>query len=157
MNTLRYYRFPDTPVWKVCFLLVLYVLLILTRDTTYTYALWGMGITQSISIALILGLGLVFLVFNRKNFKDILCDRRILAAVLGTVVILLPMVIKRDWQMTYFALLLPFYLAVLLSYFVSSREVSRYYVICMTFIAAVSMVANYAVNLLLKTAIFRHR
>lgn len=146
MNTLRYYRFPERKVWKIGFILYLYLLLILTRDTTYSAVLWGFNKTQAVTIVLILLLGVVFLLWNRKNLKQILLDGRIAVIAVSTVVMLTPMLVKQDWQLMYLTMLLPIYVAVFFSFFTTSRDVAKNYVYIMIFLAATSLAANYAVK-----------
>lgn len=66
-----------------------------------------------------------------------------LFALLSAVLILAPMVIKRDWQIMYFSILLGTWFAVFLTFFVSSEEVARYYVVILSAMAAYSLAALY--------------
>ena len=89
-------------------------------------------------IGLVLAIGIVFLLVNRKNLKEILLDRRMIAFTGAAVVVLAPMLIKQDWQLMYFTILLAWFFAVFLTYFTTVQELGRWYVLIMTVLSAYS-------------------
>ena len=113
---MTYYRFPDTKLFKIGFFLYLYALQVVARSTMYTSTFLGFEKAQLIMLLLIGLGGLAFLLVNRKNLKQILTDRRMAAVAVFSAVILLPMLIKQDWQLMYFTILLQILFAVFLSY-----------------------------------------
>ncbi len=146
---MRYYPFPDTKVTKALTALFLMALLFLARDTMLTSSILGFNQSQFLMLGLICLAGLIFLIYNRKYWKDILLDKRMLVILLSTILLLLPMVVKRDWQMMYFSVLLCVYVAVFLTYFISYRELGKYYVLLLTFLGVYSILAMWVVHPLL--------
>lgn len=125
---MKQYPFPDSRIWKIGFGTFLFLLLLLARDTLVTSCLLGFNKSQFLMLGLIAAAGIVFLIYNFRNLKQILLDKRVLAIILSTVVLLLPMLAKRDWQLMYFSILLCLYTAIFLTYFISYREAARVYV-----------------------------
>lgn len=145
---MRQYRFPEKKIWKTAFGVFLFVMLLLARDTLVTHCVLGFYKAQFLMLGLMGVVGIVFLAVNRQDWKQILLDGRMLGAALSTVVILLPMVIKRDWQMMYVSILLCLYFAVFLTYFISYKEVARYYVVILSALAVYSVIATYLLRIL---------
>ena len=143
---MNYYRFPDTKLFKIGFFLYLYALQIVARSTMYTSTILGFQTSQMIMLALVGLGGMVFLVSNRKNLKQILTDRRMAAVLVFSAVILLPMLIKRDWQLMYFTILLHLLFAVFLSYFLTLQEVAGYYVVLTTVLSVITLVAQFVLK-----------
>lgn len=140
---MKRYRFPDNKKWTIAFWAYLFVLLLLARDTLVTTCLVGFYPSQLTVAGLIVLLGVVFLVVNRKDFKQIIRDPRLLAFAVAAVLILLPMVCKLDPQLMYFSVLLCIFFAIFLTYFISMKEVARGYVVIMTVLAAYSVFVLY--------------
>lgn len=145
---MKQYPFPDNRIWKAGFGAFLFLLLLLARDTLITTCLLGFNKSQFLMLGLIGAAGVVFLLVNRKNIKDILFDRRMAAIILSTVVLLVPMAAKRDWQLMYFSILLCLYVAVFLTYFVSYRETARVYVVILAVLGLYSVIATYLLRIL---------
>ena len=131
---------------KPAFGLFMLALLFLSRDTLFSSCIVGFAKSQILMLGLILLLGLVFLWVNRRDFAEILKDRRTVALLVSALVLLLPMILKRDWQLMYFSILLCVLTAVLLTYFTSSREVAKYYVVILTVLGLYSMVVTYGLK-----------
>lgn len=146
---MHYYRFPDTKATKLLFGLFLTAMLFLARDTLVTSSILGFTKAQLLMLGCVCGAGLVFLVHNRRELKKILLDGRMAVLAAATVVILLPMIVKRDWQLMYFSVLICLYFAVFLTYFLSYREVARYYVVIMTVLGVYSIIAMWVFRPLL--------
>lgn len=144
---MQYYRVPDNKVAKIAFGVFLFLLLILARDTLITTCLLGFNKSQFLMLGLIAVAGVAFLIVNRRNLKEILLDKRMLAIVLSTVILLVPMLVKQDWQLMYFSILLCLYFAIFLTYFVSYRETARYYVVILSVLAVYSVIATYLFRL----------
>ena len=145
---MRLYSFPEKKVWKVLFAVYLFALLMLSRSAMCSYALLGFYKAQ-ILMLLIMGAGvLTFVIVNRRELKRILTDRRMLAAAACGVLILLPMVVKRDWQLMYFSILIYLLFAVFLSYFVSVKDTARYYVVILCALSLYAILATYVLRLL---------
>lgn len=140
---MKQYRFPDNKIWKCAFGTFLFALLLLARDTLYTSCIIGFYPAQYLTVGLIGAAGIVFVAVNRHALKRIFLDRRMLAVILSTIVILVPMLVKRDWQLMYFSILLGLYFAIFLTYFVSYQEVAKYYVVMMAVLGAWSVLATY--------------
>lgn len=145
---MKQYRFPDNRIGKIGFVLFLFVMLLLARDTLITTCVLGFARSQLLMLGLMAAAGLVFLWANRRQWKALLTDKRLLVLLLSTMLILLPMLIKRDWQIMYFSVLLCLYFAVFLTFFISYREVARYYVVILCALGVYSIVATYLLRLL---------
>ena len=141
------YRFPDNRIWKGAVGVFMIALLFLARDSMFTTAVIGFNKAQFLMLGLICAAGIVFLAVNRRNLKAILTDRRMLVIAVFSALMLLPMVVKRDWQLMYFSVLLCLLVAVFLTYFVTYREAARYYVGILTVLGAYSVLAAYILRI----------
>ena len=140
---MKYYRFPENRITKIGFGMFLFVMLYLARDTLFTTSVFGFNRSQFLVLGLICAAGRVFLAYNRRNWKRIVTDERMVVIILSAVVLLAPMLLKRDWQMMYFSILICLFFAVFLTYFISYQEVAKYYVIIMTVLGMYSVIAAY--------------
>lgn len=131
---------------KAAFGLFLVAMLFLSRDTLFSSCIVGFAKSQILMFGLILLLGLVFLWVNRRDFLQILKDCRILVLIVSAFVLIVPMVLKRDWQLMYFSILLCVLTAVFLTYFTTSREVAKYYVVIITILGLYSMLVTYGLK-----------
>ena len=84
---------------KALFGLFLFAMLLLARDTLVTSSILGFTRAQALMLALTALLGVAFLAANRKRMKAIVTDRRVGIPAFLALLLLLPMVVKRDWQM----------------------------------------------------------
>lgn len=138
---MKYYRFPETRITRVLLGLFLALMLFLARDTLVTSSILGFHKAQFLMLGLMGTAAVTFLLFQRGNWKAILTDRRMLAVLVSTAVILLPMAVKRDWQMMYFSVLICVYFGIFLTYFLTLREAAGYYVVIMAVLGLYSMAA----------------
>ena len=145
---MQYYRFPDKTITKIAFGVFLFFLLLLARDTLITTCILGFNQSQFLMLGLIGAAGGVFLTGNRKRLKDILLDQRMLVVLFSTLILLVPMLVKRDWQLRYFSILLCLYLSVFLTYFVSYRETAWYFVVILSALVVYSVLATYLFRML---------
>ena len=145
---MRLYPFPEKKIWKILFAVYLFALLMLSRNGMLSCVLMGFYKAQ-ILMLLIMGAGvLAFVIVNRRELKRILTDRRMLAAAVCGLLILLPMVVKRDWQLMYFSILIYLLFAVFLSYFVSMKDTAKYYVVILCVLSVYAVFATYVLRLL---------
>ena len=119
---MTYYRFPENKLVKLCFLIFLYALQIVARSTMYSSSIFGFFHAQYIMIGLVVLIGILFLACNRKQWKQIFCDRRMILMAGAALVLLVPMLVKRDWQLMYFTVLLSWLFAIFLTYFTDTRD-----------------------------------
>ena len=119
----------DSKFGRFSFVVFLFALLILARDTLITTVLLGFEKSQILMLGIVFLVGLGFLVVHRKDWKAVLTDKRILVMVLSSGLLLLPMAAKRDWQMMYFSILFCLLFAVFLTYFRSIEEVAKIYLV----------------------------
>ena len=143
---MKQYSLLNNKAAKVLFALFLTAMLFLSRDTLFSSCLLGFAKSQILMAGLIVLLGVTFLWVNRKDFLQILKDCRILVLLASILLLVLPMVWKRDWQLMYFSILLCVLTAVFLTYFTSSREVAKYYVVILTALGAYSLIATYGLK-----------
>ena len=121
-------------------------MLFLSRDTLFSSCLLGFAKSQILMFGLIVLLGVIFLWVNRRSFGEILKDRRIFLLGASVLVLVLPMAVKRDWQLMYFSILLCVLTAVFLTYFTNVREVSKYYVLILVALGIYSIVVTYCLK-----------
>lgn len=140
---MNYYRFPENKLTKLAFPLLLLALQMVARSTMYTSTFLGFGLSQAIMIGLVLLIGLTFLVYHRKNLKQILTDRRMLAFFAAAVVVLGPMLMKQDWQLMYFTILLGWFFAIFLTYFTTVKELAGHYVRILFLLSAFTLIGQF--------------
>lgn len=140
---MRYYRFPGNRMMKTVLALYLFVMLYLCRDSMFCLYVVGFYPSLIITLGLTVLLGLAFLWYQRRNLKAVFQDGRVKAALAATVLVLAPMVLKRDWQFMYLSILICIYTAILLSYFISWQEMAKYYVVMMAALGVYSICAAY--------------
>nr|MBQ8243992.1 hypothetical protein [Oscillospiraceae bacterium] len=145
---MKQYPYMNCRFGKIAFGVFLFAMLLLARDTLVTACILGFNASQFLMLGLICVVGMGFLAVHRRQWKEILTDPRILVLLAVTVVILLPMTVKRDWQMMYFSILLCLYLAVFLTYFISYRDAAKYYVLILTALGVYSVLATYFLRIL---------
>lgn len=151
---MKQYRFPEKRIWMVLFGLFLLVMLFLARDTLFATAILNVQKAQFLMLGLLCVAGVIFLVMNRGQMKEILWDRRMSVVAFSTIVILVPMLAKQDWQLMYLSILLCLYTAIFLTYFISYKEVARYYVVIITVMGAYSVLANYGLRIFVDSGVF---
>ncbi len=139
---------------KIAFGLYLAAMLFLSRDTLISSCLIGFTKSQVLMFGLILLLGVAFLWVNRSRLTQILKDRRIMLMAFSAAVLLVPMLVKRDWQLMYFSILLCVLFAVFLTFFTTSREIAKYYVILLTALGVYSIFATYVLRELVRAGMF---
>lgn len=143
---MKRYSLMETKWGKVVFGIFLFAMLLLARDTLISSCLIGFTKSQFLMLGLICLFGLVFLIRNRASWKEILTDRRMVMFAASALILLIPMLGKRDWQMMYFSILLCLFFAVFLTYFVTLQEVAKYYVIILAVLGAYSLVGMYVLK-----------
>ena len=122
---MRQYPFPKSRWTVAAFGLFLFALLLLARDTIFTSVIVGFYKSQFLMLALMGLLGLAFLIYNRRNLREILTDKRIFLILALTLFFVAVMVLKRDWQIMYFSILLCLIFAVFVTFFTDSESVAR--------------------------------
>ena len=102
-------------------------------------------------LILIAVLGVCFLLRNRRDLKNILLDPRMAVLILCAVILIVPMLLKRDWQLMYFSILICLLFSVFLTYFVSVAAVAKAYVVILCALGIYSVVATYGLRELAQT------
>lgn len=144
---MKQYPFLTRRTSQAAFGLMLCALLFLCRDTLFCHLIMGFELAQVITLGLV-GLTVVlFLGVNRKELQSIIFDRRVLWLIVCAAVVLLPMAIKRDWQLMYFSVFLGICIAVFFTYFLTWQQAATYYVVVLTILAAFSVVATYLLRI----------
>ena len=145
---MRLYPFPEKKIWKILFAVYLFALLMFARNGMLSCVLWGFYKTQ-ILMLLVMGAGVMaFAVVNRRELKQIFTDRRMLAAAVCGVVILLPMAVKRDWQLMYFSVYLCVIFGVFVSLFLTLEDAAKIYLRILCVLSVLSLVCAYGLRLL---------
>ena len=131
---------------KLAFGFFLLAMLFLSRDTLFSSCLMGFAESQILMMGLMAALGVVFLWVNRKEFLLILKDRRMLLILASSLVLVLPMAVKRDWQLMYFSILFCVLTGVFLTYFTSCSDVAKIYVVLLVVLGIYSIFATYVLR-----------
>lgn len=131
-------------VWALWLLAMLY----LCRDSIYVNT-W-IGFLPSYILQFVLfAMGFVMLLWtNKAGLGKLILSRRSAFAFCSAVVLLLPMLVKRDWQLMYFSVLFAVVYAVLVSFWIDLKSLSGLFVIVMTVLAAFSVVCTYGLRFL---------
>ena len=140
---MKQYSLLETKAGKAVFGIFLFVMLLLARDTLITSCVLGFTKSQFLMLGLMCLMGVAFLARNRHCLKEILTDRRMLLILASSVILLLPMLMKRDWQMMYFSVLICLFFAVFVSYFATLRETAACYVWALAALCLYSLVTMY--------------
>lgn len=145
---MKQYPFAPTRLNKIILGIFLTVMLYLSRDTLLTSSIIGFQKSQLLMLGCIALAVVVFLIYHRREFREILHDERVGLLMVCTAVLQLPMVGKQDWQLMYASVLICLYFAIFLTYFTTSQEIAKYYVLILSVIAVYSMVATYILRAL---------
>ena len=140
---------------KLAFGFFLLAMLFLSRDTLFSSCLMGFAESQILMMGLMAALGVVFLWVNRKEFLLILKDRRMLLILASSLVLVLPMAVKRDWQLMYFSILFCVLTGVFLTYFTSCSDVAKIYVVLLVVLGIYSIFATYVLRKLAMTGVIQ--
>ena len=133
----------ETKWGKILFGFFLFAMLLLARDTLITSCILGFTKSQILMLGIIGLLGLVFLIRNRTEWKQLLTDRRILLMGISALLLLVPMAVKRDWQLMYFSILICLLLPIFLTWILSWQEAAKYYVCILAGLGLYSLVGMY--------------
>ena len=101
-------------------------------------------------------LGVVFLIYNRRKLGQILTDRRLFLILALALFFVGVMVLKRDWQIMYFSMLLCLIFAVFLTFFTDISRVAKSYVVILTALSVYALIATYVLRKLGYMGIFPH-
>ena len=146
---MRYFDFANCKKGKASFVVFLFFLLFLARDTLVTSSILGFTTSQFLMLGGIAVTAAGFLLVCRKEWKAIVTDRRVVVLVLLSAVLLFPMAVKGDFQLMYLSILLGVWVAVFLSYFRTMEEVAKVYILILSVLGAYSVLATYLLRPLL--------
>lgn len=150
---MKYYRFPDTKLSKAAFFLFLLVMQMLSRTSMASAVFLGFHKAQFLAIGLIGVAGIAFLFANRKHLKAVFTDSRVMVVIGLVVLMVLGMVVKQDFQMLYFSILLYLLFAVFLTFFVSVQEAATCYVLLHAFLGAYTLIGMFVLKPLVQAGI----
>lgn len=145
---MKRYPFPENPWTKTAAALFLAALLYLCRDSIFTTALLGFNKAYILTLSLTALVGILFLYHNRRQLAAVFRDGRMAVALLSALILLVPMVLKRDWQLMYASVLICLLIGVFLSYFLTLEQAAKYYCIILSVVGLYSVVATYLLRLL---------
>jgi len=136
-------RFWEGNMGKAVLALFLCFQLLLARDSLVTTSLLGFTRAQLLLAGGTAMLGVVFLVCSRGAWKAVVLNRRMAMAGIAGAVLLLPCLMKRDWQLMYFSILFCILVGILLSYIASVEQVGKVYVVLIAALGVYSIAATY--------------
>lgn len=151
---MRMYPFPDTKRTRVLLALLMAALIYTCRDSMYTTAMLGFNKAYLLTGLLTAAAGIAFLIQNRRRVKQILKDPRMGVLIVVTAILLLPMLVKQDWQMMYMSMLLCLWMGIFFSFFWELKDAAKCFVVILTAIGIYSMAATYVLRLLPDRGIF---
>lgn len=140
---MKYYRFTENRTGKLLFGVFLFALLYLTRTGLTASAIVGINRSQFLTLGMTCVVGVIFLLYNRGQWKQILLDKRMAVILVSAGILLLPALLKRDFQMMYLSVLVCLVISVFLTWFISCKDAAKYYVCFMTVLAVWSVLAAY--------------
>ena len=143
---MKEYPFPENRMTRALTGLFRFGLMYLARDTLVTSSVLGFYKAQACMLGLLIIAGVVFLWWNRKRLKAVISDKRMGLLLICALGLLLPMLVKRDWQLMYFSVLLCVCAAVFLSYFLQRREAAKYYVGILAALGGYSILCAYVLR-----------
>lgn len=144
---MNYYRFPDTKLTRALGYAGLLVLLAVCRDSMLTGAFLGVRLSQVLLAGMAVGLGLALVIVRWREIPAMVTDRRMLLLLISAMALLLPMVVKRDWQLMYGSILLCILFAIELTYFATLQQVARGFVVVLSALALYSLLCAYVLRL----------
>lgn len=145
---MKLYPFPDRRIAKAGIYALFIGVLFLNRDALYSGTLLGFYKAQFLMLAVMAAGGVAFLICRGKDWKELICDRRILFVLAAGAVILLPMVCKRDWQLMYFSVYLCVIFGVFVSLFLTLEDAAKIYLHILCVLGVISLVCAYGLRLL---------
>lgn len=145
---MKQYCFFEGRIKSLLIAALLFGMLLLSRNTLISTSLLGFYRSQFLMLLLIFLAAALFLILNRNDLKRIFTDKRIVIAAGICGIVMLPMIMKRDWQMMYLSILLCLMFAVFLTYFVSYKEVAKIYVVIIAVLAVYSVLTTYGLRLI---------
>lgn len=151
---MRQYSMMETRLGKSLFAVFLFAMLMLARDTLVTSCLIGFAKSQFLMLGILCAMALAFLLVNLRQLRQILLDRRMAAMLVTAAVIVLPMLVKRDWQLMYFTILLCPLTAIFLTYFTDVRVAAKYYVVILSVLAVHSLVTTLLLRDMVSAGVF---
>lgn len=126
---------------------ILTLLLFFCRDSMVSSAIVGFYPSQFLTLGLIGLMGVGFLAANFRRWKEIITDSRMLLLAGACFVCLLPLVVKRDWQLMYFSVLLCLLTGIFCTYFWELPQGAKLYVCILSVLAVYSVLAAYLLRI----------
>ena len=145
---MKLYPFPDRKITRIGIYALFLGVLFLNRDALYSGTILGFYKAQFLMLAVMAAAGILFLVCRRKDWKALLTDRRIVFALVSGAIILLPMVLKRDWQLMYFSIYLCVVFGVFVCLFLTLEDAAKIYLQSLCVLSVISLVCAYGLRLL---------
>ena len=147
---MKFYTFPETKGWKITFCVFFTLMFLLSRDTLLALNQVGFVRSQLITFFMFLAAGAVFLWVQRRNIREILTDPRMGLALLSIVLMVVPVLVKRDFQTMYFSILFYILASVFLSYFLRVEQMAKAYAVLLSVLAVYSVLCTYPLRAMLE-------
>ena len=126
---------------------ILILLLFFCRDTMISSAIVGFYKAQFLTLGLMALVGVWFVIANFRQWKEILKDPRLLVLAAAAFVCLVPMLVKRDWQLMYFSVLSCVLFGAFLTFLADWKDLAKWYVCTLALLSGYSVVAAYVLRL----------
>ena len=150
---MKFYSFPNTKIWKAALWVFTALMLLLSRDTLLALNQVGFVRSQIITSLMFAAAAVCFLIVQRRHLKEILKDPRMGLALLSAVVMLLPAVVKQDFQPMYFSILFYILASIFLSYFLRVEQLGKAYVVILSVLGVYSVLCTYPLRAMLENGL----
>ncbi len=120
--------------------------LIIGRDTLIANVSLGFYPSQIITILLVGILGILFAITNFQSLRDILKDHRLWIIWIGSIIYLLPMFVKQDFQLMYASILFCLIFGVFISFISSIEQTGKVFVFIIGALSLYSFLSLYVLN-----------
>lgn len=140
---MKTYKLVNGPLNYPLICISMIVLLILGRDTLIANHILGFAESQVLAIVLLGVLGIVFLLNNKSEIRQIITDQRVGVIIVAALIYILPLLLKLDFQLMYLSVFLCVVFGVFMSYIISVKNAAKIFVSTMCALTLYSVVATY--------------
>lgn len=120
-----------------------FVLFITGRDTLVSSIVLGFYKSQILAI-IIMGLMACLMILNNiKSIKSIVYDKRFKFLIFISIICILPMFVKQDYQIMYISIVFCLFFSVLINFLIDEQTMNRFWLFTISFLTIYSLIATY--------------
>ncbi len=143
------YQLTEAKNCKYLIAFLIFISLYIGRDTLVCNELLGFYASQILTALIFIVYGIIFLVTNRRSFKKIIMDIRMVIFVSFSILFTGIMILKQDFTLTYMSMIFALAFALFISYIADFKTIARYFVYTICFFTVYSLITNYILRGLL--------